>query len=50
MSECVLYRVNSEQFIGRDAEGNIHDVTDILHRRYPEGTKKKLQTSVKVVS
>jgi hypothetical protein len=42
VSECVLYRVNFEQFIGRDAEGSIHDVTDILHRRYPEGARKKL--------
>jgi len=35
-----LYRVNFVQFVGRDAEGSVYDVTDLLRLRYSEWLKK----------
>lgn len=40
MSQNILHRVDFEQFIGRDAEGSVFDVTDIIRWRYYEGTEE----------
>jgi len=40
VSRNVLYRVNFEQFIGRDAEESVYDVTSLLRRHYSEGAEE----------
>ena len=40
VSHNVLYRANFEQFVDRDAEGSVYDVTDVLRLRYSEWLKK----------
>jgi hypothetical protein len=32
--------MNFEQFIGRDAEGSVYDVTSLLRRHYSEGAEE----------